>query len=71
MLQECSYQTLINRHETGIAICQFFCGHVKPIQDYKTRKKKELEKERKYKTGCEVGSVYISAKAIHDYANVL
>ena len=42
-----------------------------PFRTIKKEKKKELEKERKYKTGCEVGSVYISAKATHDYANML
>lgn len=43
---------------------------VEILNQFRTIKqeKKELEKEGKYKTGG-VGSVYISGKAIHDYAN--
>lgn len=62
-------ESLINHHENGIAICQFVSGNFNQFRTIK-QEKKELEKEGKYKTGCGVGSVYISGKAIHDYANL-
>lgn len=43
---------------------------VEILNQFRTiKQEKKLEKEGKYKTGCGVGSVYISGKAIHDYAN--